>query len=181
MHILRQLIDTLHYLHDTKQIVHRDLKPENILVEEVVPAEPEYREVYIKLTDFGFASIGTSDLRGDIGTPLYKAPELFDQGARNYDEKVDVWAFGIIAFFLLSGGNHPFLTQEEREDIDFDEEFCYEKIRTREPDFTTFRGTPELKQIIVACLKRDPSERPTAADICRMDEMGSHGATCSTN
>ena len=34
LHILKQLLDALYYLHDTMNIVHRDLKPENIFVEE---------------------------------------------------------------------------------------------------------------------------------------------------
>ena len=35
------------------------------------------------------------------GTPLYLAPELIQQDA--YNESVDVWAIGIIAFEMLTG------------------------------------------------------------------------------
>ena len=52
VHILRQIITSLKYLHDTKNIVHRDLKPENILISD---KDFSKNRVYIMLTDFGFA------------------------------------------------------------------------------------------------------------------------------
>ena len=60
-HILKQLVTALKYLHVTKNIVHRDLKPENLLVES---ADLENNRVYIKLTDFGFASDGAQERVG---------------------------------------------------------------------------------------------------------------------
>ena len=61
MHILTQLISALHYLHDIAGIVHRDLKPKNLLIEhyELNHDESEEDKVYIKLADFGFATVGT--------------------------------------------------------------------------------------------------------------------------
>ena len=50
--ILKQIINALKYLHDTKNIVHRDLKPENVLVSD---KDLSRNRVYIMLTDFGFA------------------------------------------------------------------------------------------------------------------------------
>ena len=48
------------------------------------------------------------------------APELYTAGAI-HDEKVDIWAVGIIAFQLLSGNQLPFRpTEEQEEDPDFD-------------------------------------------------------------
>ena len=74
VHILRQLLDALNYLHHTKNIVHRDLKLENLLVAEF---NHEKQKVYIKLTDFGFATECLEDnLSEDLGTPLFKAPEI---------------------------------------------------------------------------------------------------------
>ena len=40
-----------------------------------------------------------------LGTPLYMAPELFNEDTYNF--KVDVWAIGVIVFELLTG-EHPF-------------------------------------------------------------------------
>ena len=121
MHILLQLVDALNYLHDTKNIVHRDLKLENILVEEYIPGNDTVNDkVYIKLTDFGFASEGSKDLQGHLGTPHYMAPELISNSG--HDSKVDIWAVGVIAYKLFScESKFPFdLTKEEESDDDLD-------------------------------------------------------------
>jgi serine/threonine protein kinase len=90
------------YLHGTKQtegnptatvqdkeiILHRDLKPDNVLISEFVSA---------KITDFGTSR--TKETRNDVtmsgvGTPLFCAPEI--SRGEIYDEKVDVYSFGLI-------------------------------------------------------------------------------------
>lgn len=40
-----------------------------------------------------------------IGTPVYKPPEQIE--GNKYDEKVDIWALGIISYEMLVG-KHPF-------------------------------------------------------------------------
>ena len=119
-HVLRQLVDALKYLHNEKNIVHRDLKLANLLVEEV---DNEENELYIKLTDFGFATRSSVSLKKFCGTPDYMAPEIDANEQAQYSDKVDIFAFGVIAFQLFSGNNHPFYSQSEREDIDFDADF----------------------------------------------------------
>ena len=58
----------------------------------------------IRITDFGFACFfnpsegGVSEV---LGSPLYMAPEIVRE--EKYDQKVDIWSVGIIAFILLSG------------------------------------------------------------------------------
>ena len=99
--IIYQMLLALNFMH-TKNIMHRDLKPENILCE--AAADVNEDEFVIKLTDFGFAV--KYDPNGvkeslSLGSPLYMAPELCDE--RHYDNKVDVWAVGVIAFILLTG------------------------------------------------------------------------------
>ena len=39
------------------------------------------------------------------GTPFYRAPEMFTGGG--YDERVDMWAFGVMIFELVTGAT-PF-------------------------------------------------------------------------
>ena len=57
----------------------------------------------IKITDFGFAAVCTSDkcLRNPCGTPQYVAPEVL-QGLP-YGFPVDIWAIGVVAYILLAG------------------------------------------------------------------------------
>lgn len=62
----------------------------------------------MKICDFGWAvnKISPGDLRNTYcGTPLYLSPEIL-QG-NSYDEKVDLWAIGIIAYEILCGSS-PF-------------------------------------------------------------------------
>lgn len=56
----------------------------------------------MKLCDFGWAVFRGSSLRSTIcGTPLFASPEIL-QG-HLYDEKVDIWAVGILAYELMVG------------------------------------------------------------------------------
>ena len=98
--VIKQLLLALNFMHQ-KNIMHRDLKPENILCEDY--ADAEEGEINIKLTDFGFATKYDPDKNEtlSLGSPLYMAPELCEQVA--YDNKVDVWAVGVITFILLTG------------------------------------------------------------------------------
>ena len=41
-----------------------------------------------------------------MGTPLYMAPEIVT--GRAYENKVDIWALGVLTYVLLSGGKFPF-------------------------------------------------------------------------
>jgi protein-disulfide isomerase len=87
-----------------QSIVHRDLKPENIFL-----ATPRLSgvDLMVKLLDFGIAKVvaeSTSSQTGVMGTPLYMAPEQY-QG-RGIGAQTDVWALGLIAFYLLTGKNY---------------------------------------------------------------------------
>ena len=92
----------LDYMHSIN-IMHRDLKPENLLIEE----READGHITVKLTDFGFATKYEPDemQKNPLGSPAYMAPELFKK--LEYDNKVDIWAAGVIAFRLLSG-ERPF-------------------------------------------------------------------------
>ena len=96
--LLGQLADALEFIH-RHGVIHRDLKPGNVML------TPDGR---VKLMDFGLAkedrlvSDDTHTSQGTVmGTPIYMAPEQMtgeDTGPR-----IDIFAFGCIAFELLSG------------------------------------------------------------------------------
>jgi serine/threonine protein kinase len=86
----------MNYVH-SRGIVHRDLKPSNILLDK------ETHQVHI--CDFGSSRLFSveSTLTQRIGTPQYMAPEMY--GEEEYDFKVDVFAFGLILYEILT--NNP--------------------------------------------------------------------------
>lgn len=106
---LRQTASALDRAHGYKDrdgvarpIVHRDLKPENLFV-----ARRDNGETVIKVLDFGIAKVlgATSNVSQEVkGTPLYMAFEQAGVGA--ITPRTDVWALGLIAFFLLTGQSY---------------------------------------------------------------------------
>ncbi|PGG96978.1 serine/threonine protein kinase [Helicocarpus griseus UAMH5409] len=80
----------LEYLHKNN-ITHRDVKPANILV------KGRMSSFSIKLSDFGLSKDVIS-LRTNCGTLGYDAPEieLRTCGRVKYDNKVDIWSFGVV-------------------------------------------------------------------------------------
>ncbi len=103
---LRQVasgLDKAHSWKDAEQrsspIVHRDLKPENLYLTHRDDGTP-----LIKILDFGLAKVlsNSATLSNEIrGTPLYMAPEQLSQAPAT--PATDIWAIGLIAFFLLTG------------------------------------------------------------------------------
>lgn len=98
--MLLGIADAMRYLHK-HGVIHRDLKPENILVDS---------NYYPRVSDFGlskciFGSLSKSSnltMTGQIGTPMYMAPELL-RGEDSYGSSVDVYAFSILAYEIVTG------------------------------------------------------------------------------
>lgn len=91
-----QLANGLKYL-DKHKIMHRDIKPKNILLTS--------GRKFLKIADFGFAkNFSSCDLHQTIcGSPLYMAPELFNE--TNYNNQSDLWSIGMILYEMLYGIN----------------------------------------------------------------------------
>ena len=59
----------------------------------------------MKICDLGFAREAEENAETFCGTTYYMAPEIYAK--KKYDNKVDVWALGVLLFNMLFGG-HPF-------------------------------------------------------------------------
>jgi aurora kinase len=93
---IAQMAAALKYLHK-KHIMHRDIKPENILVG--IHGE-------IKISDFGWSVHAPNNRRNTMcGTLDYLPPEMLRGGGKDnfYNEKVDLWSLGVLAYEFLVG------------------------------------------------------------------------------
>ncbi len=99
--VLRQLSHALSAAHDLG-VVHRDLKPDNLFLSK---ASTGLAPFLLKVLDYGLAKVvegGDSRNTSVMGTPLWMAPEQ-TQADAPISCATDVWAFGLIAFRMLTG------------------------------------------------------------------------------
>ncbi|OAF57560.1 hypothetical protein VC83_04688 [Pseudogymnoascus destructans] len=142
------------YLH-AHGIVHRDLKPENLLFR-----TPE-DNADLLIADFGLSRIMDDEhfhvLTTTCGTPGYMAPEIFKKAG--HGKPVDVWAIGVITYFLLCGYT-PFDRDSNLEEM---QAILIADYRFEPPAF--WRGVSvSAKDFVSRCLTVDPSARPTAQE-----------------
>lgn len=94
-------------------IVHRDLKPENLFL-----TQRDDGERITKILDFGIAKVVRqwgANSRTIQGSPLYVAHEQLTGGA--VSPRTDVWALGLVAFFLLTGRSYWLSAQHPELDV----------------------------------------------------------------
>jgi tRNA A-37 threonylcarbamoyl transferase component Bud32 len=81
-------------------IVHRDLKPQNVFLAKALRTDVAFT---VKVLDFGISKLLSEQATqtAALGSPLWLAPEQAQRGA--VTPSTDVWALGLIAYFLLVG------------------------------------------------------------------------------
>ena len=169
--ILRDVARALEYAH-SQGVVHRDIKPDNVLM----------AGSSATVTDFGIAkaisasrtevpggtltSVGTS-----LGTPSYIAPEQAS-GDVNTDQRADIYAFGCMAYELLTGRT-PFGDRSPAKLFIAHLSETPENVTELRPE-----TPPALASLVMQCLEKDPDRRPqNATDVLRaLDAVTSSSA-----
>ncbi|XP_031503374.1 mitogen-activated protein kinase kinase kinase YODA-like [Nymphaea colorata] len=144
----QQILSGLAYLHG-KATVHRDIKGANILV------DPNGR---VKLADFGMAKhiTGNSLAFSFKGSPYWMAPEVI-RNSNGCNLAVDIWSLGCTVLEMVT--TKPPWSQYEGVAALF--KIGNSKELPPIPESLSDEGKDFVRQ----CLQRNPSARPTAAQL----------------
>ena len=161
IYLLRQVCHSLGEAH-AHGLIHRDIKPGNIFSCRLGPDAD-----FVKVLDFGLVkeTSGMAESGGALtqqgvtaGTPAFMPPEIA-LGHPDVDGRADIYALGCVAYWLLTGhsvfqGDTPVATI-----------LAHVRATPMAPSHRSELAIPrELDDLIIACLAKDPADRPQSTD-----------------
>jgi eukaryotic-like serine/threonine-protein kinase len=123
---------------------------------------------FVKVLDFGLVQLRSgqggdgSNLTTEATvacTPAYAAPEIA-RGQASYHHRVDIYAVGCVAYWLVTG---PRVFE-----ADTVMQLLFDHASTLPPrpqTRTELPIPPDLEQLIMDCLEKDPARRPSGANV----------------
>lgn len=137
----------MNYLHCSDPVImHRDLKSLNVLVDENWTA---------KVCDFGLTKVKqTAWVQTRCGTPHYMSPQVLLR--ENYDEKADVFAYGIILWEILTR-QQPYAKMPAME-------VARRVVQTGMRPPIPPKTVPAFERLMSACWEQEPTARPSFGD-----------------
>ncbi len=167
-YFLHQVCHSLGEAH-ANGMIHRDIKPANI---HVCRIGPSFDYDFVKVLDFGLVKSrdgmqqGATELTADgvaTGTPAFMAPESA-LGKTDVDGRADIYCLGCVGYWLVTG----------QRVFDADSPLATALAHVQEqpipPSQRTELEIPDsLERIILACLEKDPADRPQSA--AELDSM----------
>jgi calcium-dependent protein kinase len=207
---MRALLEAVAFCHEMG-VCHRDLKLDNLLIaagsddedrdhdddknnnnnngnsSSASPSPPSSLSSSLKnlkTNDFGLSAfVRDGDLLKDLcGTAFYVAPEILE-GKYYCGKSADVWACGVILYIMLSG-QPPFYAERD-EDV-------FRQILAPDGGHGGSSGpsfgdrvwdsvsTPAI-EAVQKMMQRDPSKRPTAAEMLRGDSWVREGGAAEAD
>jgi serine/threonine-protein kinase len=158
--VLRQVCHSLSEA-DARGLVHRDVKPANIFL-------CRYGEDvdFVKVLDFGLVTALGGTVEGQAaltrahvvqGTPAFIAPEQA-LGRASLDGRADLYGLGCVAYWLLTG------RQVFEADTPMGLILHHTRTKPDPPSSRTDLPIPaDLDALVLACLAKEPDDRPTSA------------------
>jgi serine/threonine protein kinase/sugar lactone lactonase YvrE len=152
--LVEQLCAALDYAHGEK-VIHRDLKPANMMVD---------GRGRLKLADFGIAAVASDSMsrvsaqHSTSGTLLYMSPQQL--AGKRPQATDDIYALGATLYELLTG-KPPFYTGDITHQVlheppePMEERLAAAEIQNDVP--------PDAAALIMACLGKEPGQRPQSA------------------
>ena len=160
VYLLRQACLSLAEAHQ-RNLVHRDIKPSNLYA-----CRAGVEVDFLKVLDFGLVKEnvpgGSTDVKltaadALTGTPAFMAPELA-LGDPDVDHRVDIYALGCTAYWLLTG-DLPFYATNTVQML-----FKQANEAPPRPSAKSrFPLPPGVDDVVLACLAKAPSDRPRDA------------------
>jgi serine/threonine-protein kinase len=159
IYLLRQVCHSLSEAQSCG-LVHRDIKPANVFL-------CRYGEEYdfVKVLDFGLvravrdpADPGPVDTQENAipGTPAFMSPE--QAAGTDFDGRADIYATGCLAYWLLTG-QYVFTSQTPLGHL-----VHHAHTPPTRPSARTELPIPAaLDDLVLACLAKDPAQRPQSA------------------
>ena len=158
--VLRDVGSALAYAH-ARGVVHRDIKPDNVLLSHGTAVVTDFGVAKALTASAGQAAAaagpGLTSMGVTLGTPHYMAPE---QGAGDpgMDHRVDIYAFGITAYEMLTGAP-PFTGNSPHAILGAHIAALARPIVQLRPALP-----PLLAHLVMQCLEKHPADRPQSAD-----------------
>jgi len=163
-----QLLSGLCYLHEAG-VIHRDIKGANVLVDDVSSAQDE-----LKIADFGSARrleqsncTREDEFQSLHGTVFWMAPEVI-RGA-SYGRKADIWSAGCVVVEMLQG-RPPWYSPADEGGANI-YHTMYKIVEASAPPPIDAAVDPALRNVLLRCLARDVSERPSARQLLSEEHM----------
>ncbi|MEV0620255.1 serine/threonine-protein kinase [Nonomuraea sp. NPDC050404] len=129
-------------------VVHRDFKPANVLLGIDGP----------RVIDFGVSRLmdaaATTSTGVTLGTPAYLSPERIQGEVAG--PAADMWAWGLTVAYAAAG-RHVFVADSYQEVL--------ARILYGRPELSGVSGA--LREVVEACLVREPGGRPDAEEVLR--------------